>query len=627
MRANNHILAVIGSICLITFLAAGIATALTSVANSYLGYGFYRSILYILADSASRFRLPASIVVAAVAIGSALWIKRGAPVRRAVPALSGLAGGLVLFAGVAYTHNLNDFFKLWHTRHALGGVDVPEALFRWPVWRDNAAIGLLALAAGVATWALFRFALRGDRGPGRRYWRTMGHPVAALAALAAIALPAAGAIVMRGSGPSRPNFILVSLDTLRADHLGVYGYARDTSPEIDSLANESFTFDWAFCQGPRTDYSHTSMFTSLYPTVHGVDLTHSLAGARLTLAEYLREAGYRTAACTDGGYMRRVFGFSQGFECYDDFKMKGMPRAVPKVLGWLDKGLADGPFFLFLHTFDIHSPYEPPKRFQGMFTDPDAKSVNTDTQALSDIRSRVVDDPLAGPGLSEDEIEFMKGRYDEGIRWIDGWVGRLVDGLRERGLLEKTWVVILSDHGEEFTEHGTVLHGELYNTNIRVPLIIRPPGWPNRGCRIEHIVELIDVMPTFLDLAGIEPVDTIEGKSLVPLFKGQTAAWKDVAFSEHPGKAGWQRSIITPDLHVITSSIPGDLQVYDYRSDPLEQVNLDDRASADEVRGMLLALDEWTREQLELVEAWGGAKSLKIDSETEDQLRSLGYVK
>jgi arylsulfatase len=627
MRANNHILAVIGSICLLTFLAAGIATVLTTVANSYLGYGFYRSILYILADSEGRFRLSASVIVACVAIGSALWIKRGATVGRAVPLLSGAAAGLAFFAGVAYTHNLNDFFKLWHTHRDLMGAKVPEALFRWPVWRANALIALLALAAGLAIWALFRFAVRGGRSPGRRYWHTIGHPAAAAAALALLALPIAASIVVRGKGASRPNFILVSLDTLRADHLGAYGYARNTSPEIDRLAAGSFTFDWAFCQGPRTDFSHTSMFTSLYPTVHGVDLTHSLAGARLTLAEYLREAGYRTAACTDGGYMRRVFGFSQGFERYDDFKMKGMPRAVPRVLGWLDKGLARGPFFLFLHTFDIHSPYEPPKRFQGLFTDPDANSVNTDTQTLSGIRSRVVDDPRAGHGLSDEEIEFMKGRYDEGIRWIDGWVGRLIDGLRERGLLENTWVVILSDHGEEFTEHGTVLHGELYHTNIRVPLIIRPPGWPNRGRRVPQIVELIDVMPTFLDLAGVKPIDRIEGTSLVPLLKGNTEGWKNVAFSEHPGKAGWQRSITTPDLHVITSSIPGDLQVYDYRSDPLEQVNLDDPARTEEVRDLLLALDEWTREQMGLVETWGGAKSLKIDSETEDQLRSLGYIK
>ncbi len=627
MRPSNHILAVIGSVCLLAFLAAGVAAAVSTVANSYLSYGFYRSILYILADSADRYLPIAFVIISAVALAAALWTARRGSAYRAVPALLGLAGGLVFFAGVAYSVNMANYIKLWHMHRDVMGLRPPEALFSWLVWRANMVIALLALAVGLLIWGLSRLATRREDGPGRRYWRLMGHPVAAAAAVVLVAIPIAAASLMREGGAGRPNFILLSLDTLRADHLGAYGYARDTSPEIDRLAAESITFDWAICQGPRTDFSHTSIFTSLYPTVHGVDLTHSLAGARLTLAEYLRQAGYRTAACTDGGYMRGVFGFSQGFQRYDDFKMKGMPRAVPKVLRWLDEGLADGPFFLFLHTFDLHSPYEPPEPFRGLFTDPDAKSISTAPEALGAIRSRVVKDPRAGHGLSKEEIEFMKGRYDEGIRWVDGWVGRLIDGLRERGLLENTWVVILSDHGEQFTEHGTVSHGELYHTDIRVPLIVRPPGWPGRARRVPQIVELIDVMPTFLELAAIKPVDRLEGVSLVPLIKGDAANWKNRAFSEHPGKEGWLRSITTPDLHVITSSLPGDLEVYDYRSDPLELVNLDDPARAEEVRGLLTALDEWSREQVELLDAWGGAKSLKIDSATEEQLRSLGYIR
>jgi hypothetical protein len=263
-----------------------------------------------------------------------------------------------------------------------------------------------------------------------------------------------------------------------------------------------------------------------------------------------------------------------------------------------------------------------------MFTAPDYDGgFNPSAEELTRIRERVKSDPAQGHGLSPDDVEFIAARYDGGVRWADHWMGELVRGLEERGLLDSTWLVITSDHGEEFTEHGTVLHGELYHTNTHVPLIVRPPAVPETGIKIEQIVELTDLMPTFLELAEIEPVGRLEGASLLPLIEGRAEAWKNIAFSEHPGKKGWRRGITSSTLHVITSFEPGDVEAYDYRFDRLEQMPIAGGPRAEEIHNLLMKLDEWTRRQIEIGAEHGGAERLEVDSETESQLRSLGYIK
>jgi arylsulfatase A-like enzyme len=513
----------------------------------------------------------------------------------------------------------------WSDRRELFGIDIPEPLFQWQVWKTNIFITLVALAIGLVVWLILRRMLRGPQSFGYRFWRAMGHPISIVMALILVLGPLFSANALRRDATGRPNIILISLDALRVDHLGCYGYSRDTSPEMDRLAESGVRFDWAICQAPTTLPSHMSTLTSFYPTVHGVKMGRRLAGWRLTLAEYLRENGYRTAGCTGGGYMRASYGFGQGFELYDD-AYKSSKRSLPKIMHWLDTGLADGPFFLLFHTYDIHSPYNSPEPWKEMFTDPDYDGdFQPSSSELERVRKQVESNPARGHGLSQEDIDFIVSRYDAGIRWVDHWIGRLVRGLDERGLLESTWIVITADHGEEFTEHGAFLHGKLYLTCAHVPLIISGPGAERERRTIPEIVELIDLMPTFLDLAGIAPVDTLQGRSLLPLINGVETDWDNLAFSEHHTKGG-RRSVVSPALHILTSLEHGEVEVYDYRADPMEQSQLDDPSRAGEVRDLFTLLQEWSRTQILLSERQGGTERAEIDLETIEQLRALGYI-
>jgi arylsulfatase A-like enzyme len=391
------------------------------------------------------------------------------------------------------------------------------------------------------------------------------------------------------------------------------------------LAKEGFKFDWAFSQAPTTVPSHMSTLTSLYPTVHGCRFDRRLPENRLTLAEYLRERGYGTAGCVDGGFMRRWYGFDQGFERYDD-RFKGFASAVNTVLGWLDGGLSDGPFFVLMHTYDIHSPYDPPEPYRSMYTDPNyAGGFNPTSAELTRVRRKADKNPDLGLDLSEDDLKFIVGRYDGGIRYVDGLIGVLLRGLNQRGLLDNTWIVVTADHGEEFGEHGVVLHDKLFNTVARVPLIIRPPGPPQAGVEVDEIVELLDIMPTFLDLAHVAPVDTLEGRSMTGIMKGDTTGWRNLAFSEHEGTVA-ERSVFSPTLHIIAALDGSERVVYDYRADPMERTPLDDPSRAEEVDELYRILMDWSLAQIQLAMRGEGAAPATIDQQTIDELRSLGYL-
>jgi len=624
-RKYRHITSPVGMGLLAGWIAAAVPTTLSTFDNAYISHGFYRTIICIMADEIARFVLPALGIVVSLTIITALWGKTGGLKGGRFAGAMGLLAGLSFFLIRGYIQNRHKLNVVWSDRRELFGVGIPEPLFQWQVWRVNILITLSAVAIGLAVWLILRKALRGPESFGYRFRRALGHPVSIAAVLLLILAPLLTAGALRGEEGGRPNIILISLDALRVDHLGCYGYHRDTSPEMDRLAAEGIRFDWAICQAPTTLPSHMSTLTSLYPTVHGVRMNRRLSGRRLTLAEYLREHGYRTAGNTSGGYMDAVYGFEQGFDVYDDF-YKPCNRAVPRILNWLDTGLADGPFFVFFHTYDIHSPYDAPEPWKNMFADPYySGGFEPTSRALERINKRVESDPTRGHGLSPEDVKFVVDRYDAGIRWTDHWIGKLVGGLEERNLLDSTWIVITADHGEEFTEHGAFLHGKLYLTCAHVPLIMRPPGEGLRGQAVSEIVELIDLMPTFLDLAGVTPADTLQGRSLLPLIRGQEAGWEDIAFSEHHAKGG-RRAVTTPTLRIIMSLEYGEVEVYDHRSDPMEQNQLYESSRYEEVRNLMLILQDWSRAQILLAESQKGSEEAEIDLKTIEELRALGYI-
>jgi arylsulfatase A-like enzyme len=312
-----------------------------------------------------------------------------------------------------------------------------------------------------------------------------------------------------------PNVVIVSLDTLRARSVGAYGAARPTTPALDGMVGVAGTvFEAAYTTAPHTLPAHLSLFTGRYPrNLGGANPLRPLAADVPTLTERLRAAGYATAAFTEDGYVIPSVGFRRGFSHYRERTSpeRGLPtgesaQTFRDGVDWLSRH-RDRPTFLFLHTYDVHDPYLPPPPYDAAF------------------------EPQLGPD-SVPEAELL--RYEQEARYLDDELRALVESIDALGLGTRTLLVVLSDHGEEFMEHGQTRHCfQLYEETIHVPLVMRLPGVVPAGRRIETPVSLVDVAPTVLDLVGAPPIEGIDGVSLVPLLQGRALpAWRRAVFSE-----------------------------------------------------------------------------------------------
>jgi arylsulfatase A-like enzyme len=430
------------------------------------------------------------------------------------------------------------------------------------------------------------------------------------------------------SGPSRPAentrpVIILDIDTLRADHLGCYGYHRDTSPNIDRMAAEAVRFDWTLSQAPNTPPSQTSILTSLYPSTHGMfGKDDRVPDEVTTLAESMSAAGYTTAAFVDGGWMSPHWNIDQGFELYDSGPSRGLAKIGPKAIRWVRRH-ADENFLLLIHTYDVHSGYEPPDEYRDLFLDglkKPTKGFEPTSDKMKAIHRRARKGKLNT--LPKRDIEYAKALYDAEIRYVDDWIGKFMGVLDELGLLDNAVVILLSDHGEEFQEHGWVLHSQLYTTVTRIPLIIRPPGG-TEGRTVSDLVESIDIMLTILEMTGVPfPESPIHGRSLVGLMEG---AQRDpaTAYGEFPPFGG-TRHHADPVYHLVTLDGPGTAALYDYRNDPLELEDLSE-ANPEVVERMRHTLDNWSS-ALAAMDRLDEVAPGELDPEVEEQLRALGYL-
>ena len=325
-----------------------------------------------------------------------------------------------------------------------------------------------------------------------------------------------------------PGIILVSADTLGAGHLGLYGYEPDTSPNIDRWAEGAIVFRNAFAQLPGTLPSHMSMMTGLSPRQHGVypsnhnpmALSHDIP----TLAEFLRQSGFRTAGFTEGGYVGGLYGFDRGFEQFND-----RYASWHKVLRDADTFLAslepDEPFFLFLHTYDVHDPYRPPKEYRAMFAPPVAplsiKPKGLDLVSVNRGRKTV----------TPDDVDQLRALYDAGIRHFDHQWSRLLEMLKRNNLADRTLLVLTADHGEEFMEHGRLAHETVYNPGIHVPLIIQAPGWTGRR-DVQSMVQLTDLPATLLAWTGLTHESSPSGTDLLAMAGLEAEPDRSFAYSE-----------------------------------------------------------------------------------------------
>lgn len=419
--------------------------------------------------------------------------------------------------------------------------------------------------------------------------------------------------------PEEPHpVIVINLNAVRADHLGCYGYERETTPNIDALASESVRFEWAFAQAPDPAPSQASIVSGLYPTTHQMfDETTRLPEEVVTMAEAFSDEGLKTAAFVDGGFMSEAFGLAQGFEEFDDSAGGGLEEIGPKAMSWIEQH-ADQSFFLMIHAYDAHAPYAPPAEYRDMFTE--GLEPPSDGFEPTPAQMKPGGEPGAAELLLPNDLAYAKALYDAELRHIDHWIGELITKLEELGLDQKATVALLSDHGQEFQEHGDLLHGQIYTTVTRVPMMVRLPGGVQAGTVADY-VETVDLMPTLLDLSGIGLPETVQGESLVPLALGQGEP-PYLAFSESRHFGG-QLAIAMGGYRMILNLDPENAELYQLETDPLERQNIAD-SEPRRLQVLNSRLQNW-RERVESA-SFDPEKQEQVDQDTLDQLKGLGYI-
>ena len=431
-------------------------------------------------------------------------------------------------------------------------------------------------------------------------------------ASAAWCVPGSG-VPAPGSTPPSPSVLLVTIDTLRADHVGCYGDHRVETPVLDALAAEGWRFENAYAQVPLTLPSHAVILTGTYPMFNGVrDFTTSGLPAGIpTLAEILGRHGYQTAAFVSSFALQSMWGLNRGFQLYDEdlgvdpgrssdtfLDVRRGDRTVDRLLEWLGSSIHT-PFFVWLHLYDAHSPYRSPEPYASRYA----------------------------------------GRpYDGAIAFDDAQVGRVLARLRALKMYDQTAIVLLSDHGESLGEHGEDEHGFfIYNATLRVPLILKLPGTgratqipvprvPDPGSRVVFSpVGTIDVAPTIAQWCEIPASETrgFQGRSLLRLLVQEAASDDTPVYGEsyYPRDSfGWHqlRCVITSRFKYIGAPRP---ELYDLAADPQERTNLMATSTA-----VAATLRERLRDMESQYSAPAATSPAKLDTETIERLRSLGYV-
>ena len=389
------------------------------------------------------------------------------------------------------------------------------------------------------------------------------------------------------------NVIVVSIDTLRRDHLSVYGYDRQTSPNLDAFSKDATLFDTAISQAPSTTPSHASLFTSLIPIAHGafVSRKSAIRSDVKTMAEILHENGFKTASFNGGAQMSSVFGFGRGFDIYKsftgaDYTQERFKDRVHEGIEWLEQNKKDK-FFLFLHSYDIHHPYAPDPQNLALFKDPAYSGPVTppiDANFLLSVNRK-------RRTITEADREFIVSAYDAEIRGADEGFGELIEYLRKTGLYDKTIIVFSSDHGEEFNEHGWVgWHSHsLYDELLRVPLLIKFPTQLFAGTKISQQVRNIDMLPTVLDVLGVSALSTFQGRTLMRLVQGKDdSKIPTYAISQKDGRGRTVPTSVRTTEWKLTNK-----RLFDLKQDPREKKNV-----AEQHPEVVVQLKEWRDEIL-----------------------------
>ncbi len=407
--------------------------------------------------------------------------------------------------------------------------------------------------------------------------------------------------------------VLVSIDTLRRDHVGAYGYPKPTTPRVDALARSGLLVEDAVSTSSWTLPAHLSLLTSVTPGVHGgTDLNHAFSHRVPTLPAILRKAGYATHAITSHLYVSSTYGLDDGFDRLDFYQDRKADDTAERAIDVLDR-VGDRPFFLFLHFYDAHWHYEPPEDRLRLFE----KSYSGQVTGLWQDFSRR--DPKR---LSTADVDHLKALYDGEIRFVDDSLGRVLDHMKRRGLDRGTLVFVTSDHGEEFLDHGSWEHQKtLYEEVVRIPMLMAGPGIA--ALRQKAQASILDVAPTLLAWAGLPPEPTFTGASLLaPLDDRETYGETDHTVDKthklflRAGQGRWKAVLsLSPDATSLAHE-----EWYDLAADPGELRSARPApALADAIRAR--AIDRWRNDR-----SGSAAPEVHLTEEQRERLRTLGYI-
>jgi arylsulfatase A-like enzyme len=452
--------------------------------------------------------------------------------------------------------------------------------------------------------------------------------------------------------PDSPNIILFSIDTLRADHLGCYGYERNTSPVIDHLAAKSTLFTSAWAPSPWTLPSHAGMLTGVHPFAAGIrDRDGTIPDEVPVVAELLKPAGYLTAAFVDEtprSWIGAERGFGRGFDTYEHLASSPTGEfhydtayTAERVIQWMRRRDRQLPFFAFVHTKSVHTlppdsaatddrmfPYDKPEPYRSMFLTPEEAALSWDDPVygkgvayLRSLNDLIARGEFRGDQLPTQRLNALKGQYDSGVFYADAHFNLILEELRLQDIGDETLIIVTSDHGEAFLDRRLLLHKEVDRELVRVPLIVYSSE--TVPTVVEEDVTLLDIVPTILEAAGVDVPELITGKSLL----GKSNELRGLSFfsyyrdSEHPQFEGY--SFRNSEWTLIHQRLGVDgeyaTELYDRRKDPLERTPVENRLEV--VESMMKILTN----NLQTPPPFSG-DGIVLDQRAIEHLRSLGYI-
>jgi arylsulfatase A-like enzyme len=451
--------------------------------------------------------------------------------------------------------------------------------------------------------------------------------------------------------PPPRNLLLISIDTLRADALGVYGSTSGASPALDRYAARSVVFEQAWSPSCKTAPAHAAMLTGLPPRVNGIDnfdtdFAHELPARSVTLAETLRARGFRTAGITAGGNVKAGLGFARGFETFDDQGSTPLQTKLDGLAKWIRARAKGERWFAFFHTYRVHDPYFAPPELIARFCDPGYRGrLIGERQKLVTAIARGADlAPNEPPGARDVEVNYwrrfdehdpadqayLRGLYQACVADLDRQLFALLEQLEREGALDDTLVLLTSDHGEEFGEHGMQRHDQLWRESLHVPLIVHLPSDACAGQRVTAAVSLIDIVPSLLELLDVGDTSPLRlGKSWAGWLLNPELRHSRPVLSEHRSRGNGPLDLWTlrAQGQLLHQDRDG-LKRCDLGSDPAERAPQQVLAPSDSGPTAVLSAD-CAREQAALDgvrAAYSSGSPAELDAKTIEELKALGYL-